>query len=107
MKWFLFAVVTYAPTLVWSLLTLPLLIKWPRIHKAWKRNLVAGAALTLLPYPLGYLLCHKSGLGCPGDFGKAADFAVMTGTVLLGFVLAGVWTRGLGVLMSRRRRHRG
>jgi predicted acetyltransferase len=94
MKWLYFALVTYAPVLVWSVLGLPVLFKYPGIHRHWRKTVSAGFLMSAIPYPLAYYLCRKVGFSCPAATGSMADFLVMTGTVLLGIALAGLWNAG-------------
>ena len=101
MKWVYFGVIIYAPALVWSVLLLPVLFKWSGIHRFWGRTLISGLLLTLIPYPLTYFICRKSGLNCPANIGQVADFIVMTGTVFMGLVLAGVWNKGFDRMLRK------
>lgn len=101
MKWFYFVLVTYAPVLVWSIMALPVLFKYPGIHRYWRKTVSAGFLMTAIPYPLGYYLCRKIGLSCPSSMGATADFLVMTGTVLLGIALAGLWNTGFDRMLRK------
>lgn len=102
MKWGYFIIMTYAPALLWSIFTLPVLFKYPRIHRVWPKTLLAGILLSSAPYPLGYYLCRKTALSCPASIGSVTDFLVMTGAVLIGIVLAGVWNTGLDALLRKK-----
>lgn len=101
MKWFYFALVTYAPALVWSVLTLPILFKYSAIHRFWPKTLAAGVLLSAIPYPLAYYVCRKVGFSCPSNIGPITDFLVMTGTVCLGVVLAGIWNLGFDRMLRK------
>jgi hypothetical protein len=102
MKWGYFIIMTYSPALIWSILTLRVLFKYPRIHQVWPKTLLAGVLLSAAPYPLGYYLCRKVALSCPASIGPVTDFLVMTGAVLIGLVLAGVWNKGFEALLRKK-----